>query len=62
MVVLLVQVVELELEYEENLLVHWVVKYLEEGMEIERVAGTRLGSCGRGSFFFFCFTWKFAKG
>ena len=28
---------ELELESEENLLVYWVVKYLEEGMEMERV-------------------------
>ena len=38
-VVLLVQLVELELEDEENLLMYWVVKCLEEGMEMEKVLG-----------------------
>ena len=39
---LLVQLVEPELKDEEDLLMYWVVKYLEEGMEMEKVVGLGL--------------------
>ena len=43
------------LKDEEDLLMYWVLKYLEEGVEMEKVV-TWLGSCGSGSFSFFCFS------